>query len=195
MSSQPEPCTVAVDNARISGLVVDESISGAKITDLDLLMMPFNKEVSLEYHDQKVVAHARNTMRDESKKFILGVVRSETLDPEQREPTGAMLINCYVKHGEACVICMPIQIESESQVLIQLWDGVQFRVPRERLIPMSRIERFEMLKNNPTSLEYTAALYGFHQDSPQARLQDLFQYEFGMYDGCPVANLVVSESL
>ena len=194
MSSQLEPCTVAVDNARIPGLVADESISGARVTDLDLLMMPFNKQVTLEYNEQKIIAHARNTKRDENKKFVLGVVRAENLDVEQREPTTAMLINCYVKHGEACVICMPIQIESESQVLIQLWDGVQFRVPRTRLIPMSRTERFEVLQN-PTSLEYTAALYGFEPNSPQASLHNLFQYEFGMYDGCPVAQMAVSESV
>ena len=185
MSSKPEPCTVAVDQSRIPGLIIEESISGAKLTDLDLLTMPFNKALTLEYRDQQVAAHARNTLRDENNKFILGVVRAESMDPEQNEPTSAMLINCYVQHGEACVICMPIQIESDSQVLIQLWDGVQFRVPRTRLIPMSRVERFRFLQD-PKSLEYTAALYGFELNSPQSSAQAVFEYEFGMYDGCPV---------
>ena len=191
MSSSPEPCTVAVDQSRIAGLITEESISGAKVTDLDLLTMPFNKALTLEFRGQEIAAFARNTMRDENNKFVLGVVRAESVDTEQSEPTAAMLINCYVQHGDACVICMPIQIESESQILIQLWDGVQFRVPRTRLIPMSREERFRMLQN-PKSLDYTSALYGFELNSPQSSAQNLFEYEFGTYPGCPVLEKAVA---
>jgi len=184
--SQPIPCTVTIDQVRINGVIADESISGAKIVGLDLLMMPFNKELSLEYRGETITVHARNTSRDENDKFVLGVVRSEMLEAERKAASSAMLMNCYVKHGDVCVICMPIHIESESQIVIQLWDGVQFRVPRSSLEPMSRAERFAML-SEPQCLGYTASMYGFELTTVEETLQRLFEYEFGSYEGCPVA--------
>lgn len=193
MTSQLVPCTVCVDQVRIAGVIADESISGAKIVDLDLLMLPFNKELSLEYRSEKISVHARNTTRDENNKFVLGVVRAEMLDAERKAQSSAMLINCYVKHGDACVICMPIHIESETQVVIQLWDGVQFRVPRESLLPMSRSERFAMLRD-PQCFQYTAGMYGFDTNPSDRNLQQLFEYEFGTYEGCPVAQMASTAS-
>lgn len=192
-SSEPVPCTVAVDDIRISGVIANESISGARIVGLDLLMMPFNKELSLEFRNEKIAVHARNTSRDEDNKFVLGVVRHEMLDSDRETESTAMLINCYVKHGNACVICMPIHIESESQIVIQLWDGVQFRVPRSSLVPMSRGERFAML-SDPGCFEYTASMYGFDPTNTQQNLQDLFEYEFGTYTECPVAKLAIGSA-
>lgn len=184
MASQPTPCSVLVDEIQIPGTIADESISGAKIIGLDLLMMPFNKALSLEYNGAMVPVQARNTLRDENNMFVLGVVRSEMLETTEDEESSAMLINCYVKHQDACVICAPIHIESETQVVIQLWDGVQFRVPRSSLVPMSRAERFEMLQD-PKCLQYTATMYDMKPD-----LHQLFDYEFGTYADCPVAKLV-----
>ena len=189
--SELVPCTIDVDDVRISGLVADESISGAKIVGLDLLTMPFNKKLSLEYRNEKIEVHARNAIRAEDNSFMLGVVRTEMLDPERtNSDSNAMLINCYVKHGNACVICMPIHIESEKQIVIQLWDGVQFRVPRSSLAPMSRGERFAMLRE-PGCFEYTASMYGFDTSNTEENIQNLFEYEFGSYDDCPVAKLAV----
>lgn len=191
IKSQPEPCTVVVDQTNITGTIVDESISGAKIIGLDLMMMPFNKKLSLQYREENISVHARNTMRDEDGKFVLGVVRSEVLDAEQQADSSAMLINCYVKHGGACVICVPLQIESDSTVVIQLWDGVQFRVPRSQLFPMSRLERFEMLEDT-TCLAYTTAMYGFENISIDFDRRQVFEYEFGNFDNCPVSQLALN---
>lgn len=192
MQSQRDPCVITVDGVTFEGSVADESISGAKIVNLDLLMMPHNKQLSLTNRGASISVNARNASRAENGKFQLGVIRTELLEDESADDAPAMLINCYVQHGDACVICMPIHIESEEQIVIQLWDGVQFRVPRTQLRPMSRPERFEMLAD-PHSLEYTVAMYGFQSASPADDRRQVFDYEFGSYYDCPVTNMASAQ--
>ena len=188
MSSGGEECTLTVDGIKLEGEIVDESISGIGITGLDLLMMPHNKPLTVEHRDGSFSGNARHVKRQEDGQFNLGVIRETELSSDEPLETAAMLINCYVKHGDALVICMPILLESDSQVLIQLWDGVQFRVPRSKLNPMSRLERFEILKDL-NCLGYTAEMYGFPSASAEdARLQ-VFKHEFGQYEQCPVAHM------
>lgn len=182
-----EPCKLIVDHIELSGLMADESISGAKIVDLDLLMLPWNKPIQLEYREGKLDVRARNVFRGEDDKFTLGVVRSETLSKEQAAVSTAMLVNCYVQYEDSFVICMPIHIESESHALIQLWDGVQFRVPRSQLKALSRIERYEMLAD-ARCLAYTKAMYGLTEETDSDR-RLVFEHEFGVYEGCPIADL------
>jgi len=179
-----EPCVLKMDSSQLVGSLADESIAGAKICEIDLLVLPFNKPMRLEYRDGAVDVRARNTERDADGKFVLGLVRTETLTPDQLEPTTAMLVNCYVQYGDAYVICMPVRIETDTHALIQLWDGVQFRVPRCQLKPLTRTERFEMLGDDKC-LNYTAAMYGIHSVDNLRR--EIFEHEFGVYEGCPVA--------
>jgi len=183
--SYSEACSVTLDNVILKGSIVDESISGVGVTGLDLLMMPHNKPLTIEYRDGSFEANARHVERQPDGQFNLGVIRREELDREELVDSAAMLINCYVKHGNAFVICMPILLESDSQVLIQLWDGVQFRVAREQLSPMSRIERFEML-SDLGCLQYTTEMYGFKSVSPEVNKLQVFEHEFGTYNQCPV---------
>lgn len=180
-----EACTVRVDNVELKGSIVDESISGAGITGLDLLVMPYNKPLSVKYRDESFEANARHIGRQPDGQFNLGVIRRTELKPEDTADSPAMLINCYVQHGDAYVICMPIIIESDSQVLIQLWDGVQFRVPRSQLSPKSRLERYAML-DDLGCLQYTTEMYGLKSVSPEIDRKQLFEYEFGQYAHCPV---------
>ena len=186
ITSQGEPCCLRVDNLELPGLLVDESISGAKVADLNLLMMPYNKSLTLEHRDGTIEVRARNVERMENGTFVIGLVRTETLSAEQLQDSPAMLINCYVQYEEAFVICVPIHIESENQVLIQLVDGVQFRVPSNQLKPLTRSERFEMLSNEHC-LSYTAPMYGFQSESMESDRQNIFEHEFGVYENCPVA--------
>lgn len=185
-----EPCVVKVDNLQLTGILADESISGAKIANLDLLMMPYNKALTLEHRDGVIDVRARNAYRGEDDTFLMGVVRTETLSPEQLNESAAMLVNCYFQHQGAYVICMPIHIETQNQVLIQLWDGVQFRVPRSQLSPLTRAERFEMLGDH-NCLAYTAAMYGFEIESHEYTRQKVFEHEFGAYENCPMTTAVV----
>ena len=187
-----EPCALELDTTQIHGRLSDESISGAKISELDLLMLPYNKQMNLSFREGEVDVRARNISRDENGKFRLGVVRSEMLSREQLLPSTAMLLNCYVIHGGACVICMPVRVESETQALIQLWDGVQFRVPRDHLRPLTRTERYEMLADEKCQ-QYTAAMYGISptQDDLQKML---FEHEFGEYESCPVSSSLAATS-
>ena len=159
ISGSDDPCTLQIDHNELAGVLSDESISGAKISQIDLLMLPFNKPMKLVHRGGHLDVQARNVKRTEDDTLELGVIRSEMLSEEQRLPTNSMLVNCYVAHHGACVICMPVHVESEEQALIQLWDGVQFRVPRSQLRSMTRPERFEMLADERCQL-YTAAMYG-----------------------------------
>ncbi len=174
-----------VDNVKLDGGIVDESISGVGITGLDLLMMPYNKPLVVEYREGSFDANARHIGRQPNGQLSLGVIRRTELKNEDVADSAAMLVNCYVKHGDAHVICMPILLESDSHVLIQLWDGIQFRVPRSNLSPRSRLERFAMLEDLGC-LQYTTAMYGFESVSPSFDRQQIFEYEFGNYAECPV---------
>lgn len=192
-STQPDSCTVLVDNVQLQGSIGDESITGAKLADLDLLMLPYDKEFSLKYRDQTVSVRARHVSRLPSGSFVVGVIRNDALESAQFANKSAMLINCYVKHGAAFVICMPIHIESEEKTLIQLWDGVQFRVPRSQLCPLTRMERFEMLLHNERCLDYTASMYGFNNPTREMNRHQIFEHEFGTYHNCPVAKMMLAE--
>ena len=180
-----EQCILKMDSSQLVGSLADESIAGAKICEIDLLVLAYNKPMRLEYRDGAVDVRARNTTRDVDGKFILGLVRNETLSPEQLELSTAMLVNCYVQYGEAYVICMPVRIETETHALIQLWDGVQFRVPRSQLKPLTRAERFEMLADEKC-LSYTAKMYGISSDGDLRK--EIFEHEFGVFEGCPICS-------
>ena len=188
MASGGEACTLTVDGVKLHGEIVDESISGIGITGLDLLMMPHNKPLVVEHRDGSFSGNARHAKRLEDGQLNLGVIRETELSSDDPIDTAAMLVNCYVKHGDALVICMPIIVESNSQVLIQLWDGVKFRVPRSKLQPMCRLERFEMLQDTDC-IAYTTAMYGFPNVSAEQDRNQIFKHEFGHYEQCPVASL------
>lgn len=193
LPSQGEPCILNVDNLTLTGSIIDESISGAKVTDLDLLMMPYDKSLMLEYREGKIEFRSRNVERNDEGNFRMGVIRSESVPKDQTEESAAMLVNCYVQHHDAYVICMPIHIESPEQVLIQLWDGVQFRVPRTHLFALTRSERFEMLADEHV-LSYTAAMYGFQFPTMEAGRRQVFEHEYGAHGNCHITMAATVES-
>ena len=189
LPSGNEPCIVRIDNVKLSGYIFDESISGVGIAGLDLLVMPYNKPLIVESRDITFGAHARHVGRRDDGQLDLGIIRKEELKPSELACTSSMLINCYIKYDSAFVICMPIQLESNENVLVQLWDGVQFRVPRSQLFPMSRSERFTML-DDPVCQKYTAKMYGFESIDPTADQQRVFEYEFGKLTQCPADGMM-----
>ena len=78
-----DPCILNVDNVQLHGAIADESINGAKVVDLDLMMLPRNKPLTLEYRKGHFDVRARYLYRGKNGKFSLGLVRTEELPPEQ----------------------------------------------------------------------------------------------------------------
>ena len=183
-SGEPSPCVVAMDSVQLGGALVDESIAGAGICGLDLLMIPFNKSLTVTHRDESFQAFARRVARQADGRINLGVVRNDA-DVDSTS-SSAMLINCYVQLKDTLAICAPVAFEKDSRILIQLFDGMQFRVNRSQLISLTRKERFEML-GHERILEQAIEMYGLVDSAFGAR--HVFEYEFGTYDECPVLQL------
>ena len=139
-------CTVIIDGVQLHGRMRDESISGAKISGLEVLMLPLNKKVKIECEGETLTAFARNAIRDEDGGFIIGFRRDETSEGKEDEDT-AILVNCFITHHSSYAICVPIALESNNMVKVQLWNGKQFVVPYSSLQSMTRLERYENLKD------------------------------------------------
>lgn len=177
-----EKCIVKIDGADLECALVDQSINGAKIAGLDFLVVPYGKKLSIHHDGEAFEAVIRGVTRDEKGELLIGIERAEIADSDPN--TGdAMLLNCYLRHEGNLMVCIPISIESDKRVRIQLWDGMQFPINYSALVAMNRTERYESLVKD-SDLETIAELYGLH-DIPVANLLDvLFQFEFGHLSNC-----------
>lgn len=182
-SPEPTPCVVTMDSVQLGGIVVDESINGAGICGLDMLMIPYNKKLTVTYRDESFSAIARRVTRRSDGRIKLGVVRESEVSDGDLVPSNAMLVNCYVQLKDMLVICAPVELNNENQILIQLWDGMQFRVSRSQLVSLTREERFQLLGEEGI-LGQAVEMYGLGDQG--AGLRQVFEYEFGSYDECPV---------
>ncbi len=173
-------CTVFIDGVRIAGEMRDESISGAKVSGLELLMLPLNKKVDIEFEGETFSAFARNAQRGEDGLFIVGFRRDETTKGDDLECT-AMLLNAFFEHHGSYAICVPLGLDASGNVTVQLWNGKQFVVPLGSLKSLTRTERFEILAN-PEHLKFSAGIYGFQLPSSRS---EIFDFEYGKMNGCP----------
>jgi hypothetical protein len=185
ISGNEEPCVVSLDQVHMEGIVVDESVAGVGIAGLDLFMMPFNKPVIVNRREGQFAANVRYVRRTQDHRFNVGVIRRTELTAEEATENSAMLINCYVNHHDWLVICMPIEVDSD-QVVVQLWDGLQFRVKRADLVSLTRRERFQML-DDEKHLSNALEMYKLQSESPTADRYRIFEHEFGQYNDCPIS--------
>lgn len=180
-----ESCVVSIDDVFLEGEVVDESVSGIGVAGLDLFMMPFNKPVVVTRREGQFAANVRYVRRERDNRFNIGVIRRTELTADEAIEDSAMLINCYVNHQDWMVICIPVSVDSDK-VVVQLWDGLQFRVSRRDLVSLTRSERFEML-SDPRHLANALEMYQFAKSSPDADRLRIFEHEFGTYKDCPIS--------
>ena len=128
--------------------------------------MPYNKPIKLAYRGGEIdVRCSQHQPFTKTGRSDSASSAAEMLSQEQQLSSTAMLLNCYVLHGGAYVICMPVRVESETQALIQLWDGVQFRVPRDHLRPLTRVPSVTRCSPTKDAQQYTAAMYGHQPDA------------------------------
>ena len=177
-----EKCIVKIDGVELECNLVDQSITGAKIAGLDFLVIPYGKTLSVHYDDEVFEAVIRGVTRNEKNEMLIGIERSETADPDSLDKE-AMLLNCYLRHEGNLMVCIPISVEADSRVRVQLWDGMQFPINFTALVTMNRTERYKSLMKG-SDLSMIADLYGIN-DVPLARLLDkLFEFELGVLSNC-----------
>jgi len=173
-------CAVFIDGVRVEGQMRDESISGAKVSGLDLLMLPLNKQVEIEFEGETFSAFARNAMRGEDGLCTVGFRRDDTSEGKEAEDT-AMLLNSFIAHHGSYAICIPMGLDANGGVQVQLWNGKQFVIPRAGLKMLTRLERFEILAD-PEHLKFAAGIYGFEKLAPRS---EVFEFEYGKMVSCP----------
>lgn len=177
-----EKCIVQIDGVDLECKLVDQSITGAKIAGLEFLVIPYGKALSVRYDDEVFDAVVRGVTRDDQSKMLIGVERAELVDLSSISEE-AMLLNCYLRHEGNLMVCIPISVEADGRVLVQLWDGKQFPINFTALVTMSRAERYQSLMKG-SDLAMIADLYGI-KDVPMSNLLDaLFDFEFGKLANC-----------
>jgi len=177
-----EKCVVVVDGASLDCRLVDQSINGAKIAGLDFLVIPFGKKVTVKVADEEFEAVIRGVTRGENQEMLIGIQRSDTLD-EDEVNGDAVLLNCFIRHDGNMMVCIPISVEPDGRVKIQLWDGMQFPINFSALETMNRAERYASLMSG-SNVKMIADLYGLGA-IPMAQLADeIFEFEFGHLENC-----------
>ncbi len=177
-----EKCIVTIDGAQLECSLVDQSINGGKIAGLDFLVIPAGKTLTVKQDGEEFKAVIRGVTRDERQKMLIGIQRSETIRDDE-ESDDAMLLNCYIRHDGNLMVCIPLSVESDGRVTIQLWDGMQFPINFTALETMNRTERYKSLMSG-SDLKMIAELYGLGT-VPMAALADkIFEFEFGHLENC-----------
>lgn len=177
-----EKCTVIVDGARLECNLIDQSINGAKIAGLDFLVVPFGKQVTVSCDGEEFEAVIRGVTRGENDEMHIGIQRAETVD-DSAQTGDAMLLNCFIRHEGNLMVCIPLSVEPNGQVKIQLWDGMQFPINYSALQTMNRTERYSSLMSG-SNLKMIADLYGLGS-VPMAQAADkIFEFEFGKLENC-----------
>ena len=180
--SVDEKCVVTIDGANLDCSLVDQSINGAKIAGLDFLVVPFGKKLTVKQDGEEFEAVIRGVTRGENNEMLIGIQRSDTL--KQDEIKGdSVLLNCYIRHDGNMMVCIPVSVEPDGRVKIQLWDGMQFPINYSALETMNRTERYTSLMAG-SNLRMIADLYGLGS-VPMAELVDkIFEFEFGHLENC-----------
>lgn len=161
---------------------MDQSINGAKIAGLDFLVIPFEKKLTVTEDGEAFEAVIRGVTRDENGEMLIGIQRAETVD-ENEENGDAMLLNCYLRHDGNMMVCIPLSVEPDGRVKIQLWDGMQFPINYSALETMNRSERYLSLMTG-SNLKMIAELYGLGS-LPLTQMADkIFEFEFGVLESC-----------
>ncbi len=180
--SVDEKCSVRIDGVDLECSLVDQSITGAKIAGLDFLVIPYGKPLSVHFGSESFDAVIRGVTRNEKNEMLIGIERVETAKGDSPDEE-AMLLNCYLRHEGNLMVCIPISVEADNRVRVQLWDGMQFPINFTALVTMNRTERYESLMKG-SDLSMIADLYGI-KDVPLSRLLDtLFEFEFGVLSNC-----------
>jgi hypothetical protein len=175
-------CIARIDGANLECTLIDQSINGAKLAGLDFLVIPFEKTLTVVEDGEEFEAVIRGVTRSEEGEMLIGIQRADTVD-DTEENGDAMLLNCFIRHDGNMMVCIPLNIEPDGRVKIQLWDGMQFPINYSALETMNRSERYSSLMSG-SNLKMIAELYGLGGIPLSETADKIFEFEFGYLENC-----------
>ena len=171
--------------------LINESINGIRLGNLHFLALPEGKKVSVLRDGDEFVGLCRTISREEDG-FAIGLERENPCD--DRPPSSAMLLNCFLEQENMSLICIPVQVKPDDKIRVRLWNGHEMDVDRNMLTSKTRQERYEQIRrafNVNTIME----LYGLPKNPRlNSSVDVVFDFEYGYLAKCPTTsrNLVNS---
>jgi len=162
-------------DAEFSGFVVEESIGGMKVSGLDLLCLPENQPVTIEYNDSVEHGVCRNLTRAEDGKMELGVMLRSA--PVIAEPNG-LLLSCFFSVQNEWVFCRPVRVDDKQKLTICLFDGKEFNVNRSDVTPLTCKEREASLQGSLERVQFLSNLYGMNSNPLSESIREILDFEF-----------------
>lgn len=158
-----ETCQVSINGHSYHAKLVDQSIGGFRIEGLNLLMLPDNVPIVLEFDGESTEVVCRNVARVGDNSFAVGLQRTDLKKPkkddeESTEITPQIFINSYVRLDETFkTLCWPLAV-NESKLVVEVAGGKEFQVGLGKIQTFTQIERLRDLRKSD-SLKRLAELY------------------------------------
>jgi len=164
ITSNEENCQVTINGHSYHAKLVDQSIGGFRIEGLNLLMLPDNVPIVLEFDGESTEVVCRNVSRVDDNSFAVGLQRTDlkktAVEEDSVEITPKIFINSYVKLNDSFkTLCWPLAVEGESKLVVEIAGGKEFRVSLDKIQTFTRIERLRDLRESKDSLKRLAELY------------------------------------
>jgi hypothetical protein len=170
------PGVVEVGGVEHGCEIISQTKQSIQLRGVKLLVLARNKPMNILYQGGEVAAHSRNVQRHLDGSFLIDADVADSLPIDESEAT--MLVNCYIRLKSGVIICMPIAFEDDLTARVQLWDGMQFRVPNRSLTAMTRQERIQSL-GQLDQLKTACDTYGFDSVDHELAVQRVTEFEFG----------------
>ena len=159
-----ETCCVTINGHSYHAKLVDQSIGGFRIEGLNLLMLPDNVPIVLEFDGESTEVVCRNVNRVDGNSFAVGLQRTDTKrkskeEEESTEISPQIFINSYLKLEETFkTLCWPLAVD-DSKLVVEVAGGKEFKVGLGKIQTFTRNERLRDLRKSNGSLKRLAELY------------------------------------
>jgi hypothetical protein len=170
-------CELKIGGEKLKCELLEDSIGGMKVGGLDLLLVPQDAAVELNYRDFAQQGCCRSICRGEGNRFEMGIM---LCDETSRPTTGGLLVGCFVRCHDNMIACRPIGLSDDGRVRLQIHDGKEFVIARKFLVGKTRNERARDLYANPAEVQFASKNYGLNVDNATDRVETIVDFEFGM---------------
>ena len=169
-------CLVKLGVGESTGVVVNESIDGLRIGEMELLILVADQKVTVCYDEGVTYGRCRSVSRDPNGTFQIGIYR---VTDDYVAETTSILLNSFMRFDGCDVVCVPLAALSGNRIRIRLLDGSEFTVKREQLFALTREEREQELRQ-PAKLQKLIDVYSFMDNSRDwYGADDVLNHEFG----------------
>ncbi len=169
-------CVVKLGVGESPGVLINESIDGLRIGEMELLILIADQKVTVCHDDGVTVGRCRSVSRNPNGTFQIGIYRVP--DNYVGDAT-SILLNSFMRFDGCDVVCVPLAVMDDNRLRIRLINGVEFTVRREQLFQLTREEREQELRN-PGKLQKLIEVYSFMDNSRDwYGADDVVNHEFG----------------